>query len=610
MTDTPLILIVDDNLLLQQVTARALSQAGYRTCTADDGQAALRLAHSEKPDLILLDVVLPDINGFEVCRQLKADPALTDCFIVMLSSVRIDSLSLIEGLEGGADGYIARPIPNDELLARVRGLLRIKQAEDRLRESEERYHTLIEQAADGIFVADANGKCIEVNSMGCALLGYARAEILQKSIQDLAPQDELSGRPFKRADFEGGHVVRNERHMLRKDGSRLPVEISARILTDGRWQAIVRDITERKRAEEAVRRASRLYAVLSQVNQTIVRVKERDDLFKAICRIAIEFGQFRMAWIGLIDAPTGRVKPIVHHGYEEGYLQNIDIDVNPASPFCQGPSGQAILEGEVVTSEDIETDPRMLPWRDEALKRGYRSSAAVPFRLKGEVIGALTLYASEPGFFSEEEQNLLKEIGLDISFALDSIAAQAEREQAEEALRESEGRFREIFENMSSGVVVYEVVNGGEDFKINHFNRAAEKIEGISRESVIGQTVCEAFPGVKALGLFEVFQRVWQTGNPEHFPLGFYQDDRIAGWRENYVARLPSCEVVAVYDDVTARKQAEEQIRSQLDELQRWQDVMLNREDRVQELKREVNELCRRVGETVRYPSQVAGDGG
>jgi PAS domain S-box-containing protein len=135
------------------------------------------------------------------------------------------------------------------------------------------------------------------------------------------------------------------------------------------------------------------------------------------------------------------------------------------------------------------------------------------------------------------------------------------RHRAEIALQASEDRFREIFENMSSGVVVYEAVDGAADFKITHFNRAAEKIEGIARQHVIGRTVCEAFPGVKALGLFDVFQRVWQTGQSEPFPIGFYQDERIAGWRENYVARLPSGEVVAIYDDVTARKVAEEEIR-------------------------------------------------
>lgn len=97
----------------------------------------MRVARLDKPDLILLDVILPDIDGFEVCRVIKADPELAECFVVMLSGTRTDSASQIAGLDGGADGYISRPIPNAELLARVRGLLRIKRAEDRLRANEE-----------------------------------------------------------------------------------------------------------------------------------------------------------------------------------------------------------------------------------------------------------------------------------------------------------------------------------------------------------------------------------------------------------------------------------------------------------------------------------------
>ena len=122
---------------------------------------------------------------------------------------------------------------------------------------------------------------------------------------------------------------------------------------------------------------------------------------------------------------------------------------------------------------------------------------------------------------------------------------------------------------MSSGVVVYEAVNGGMDFKINNFNRAAEKIENISRKMAIGRTVCEAFPGVKEFGLFEVLQRVWKTGTPEYFPATFYLDERISGWRENYIARLPSGEVLAVYDDATERKQAELELARQAEELAR-----------------------------------------
>ncbi|MEA2038553.1 MAG: ATP-binding protein [Thermodesulfobacteriota bacterium] len=134
------------------------------------------------------------------------------------------------------------------------------------------------------------------------------------------------------------------------------------------------------------------------------------------------------------------------------------------------------------------------------------------------------------------------------------------RKKTEEALRESEIRFRELFENMRSGVAVYEVVDDGKDFVFKEFNRGAEKIEGVSREAVVGKRLTEAFPGVKEAGIFETFQRVWRTGKPEYLPDAMYSDERIIGWRENNIYKLPSGEVVAIYDDITDRKQAEEEL--------------------------------------------------
>ena len=127
----------------------------------------------------------------------------------------------------------------------------------------------------------------------------------------------------------------------------------------------------------------------------------------------------------------------------------------------------------------------------------------------------------------------------------------------EKELKECQAKFKVLFENVCSGVAIYEARNDGEDFVFVDFNSAAEQIEHIKKEELIGKSVTEVFPGVKQFGLFDVFRRVYKTGTPEHHPISVYKDERIAGWRENYVYRLPSGQIVAVYDDVSTRKRTE-----------------------------------------------------
>ena len=128
-------------------------------------------------------------------------------------------------------------------------------------------------------------------------------------------------------------------------------------------------------------------------------------------------------------------------------------------------------------------------------------------------------------------------------------------------LEESERRYRELFNYMSSGVAVYEATSDGKDFVLRDFNKAGEKIDSIKKEKIIGEKVTEVFPAVREFGLLDVFRRVWKTGKPEHLPATLYKDNRISGWRENYVYKLPSGEIVAVYDDITGLMQTEETLR-------------------------------------------------
>ena len=144
----------------------------------------------------------------------------------------------------------------------------------------------------------------------------------------------------------------------------------------------------------------------------------------------------------------------------------------------------------------------------------------------------------------------------------------AELEKAESAnkvstekLKISEERFRLFFEKIRSGVAVYEAVDNGNDFIFKDLNKAAEKIDKIKKKDVVGKSVLKVFPGVKKFKLFSVFQRVWQTGESEHHPASMYEDERISGWRDNYVYKLPGGEIITVYDDVTRQKQAEAALR-------------------------------------------------
>ncbi len=145
MNHSPCILVVDDNPLVLRASGRILREAGYTVIEASSGAECLRLAREYTPDLILLDVVMDEPNGVEICRQLKADPALAHSFVILFSGIKTESNDQALGIEVGADGYITRPISNRELVARVQGMLRIRAVEDELRANEERLAQMVEE---------------------------------------------------------------------------------------------------------------------------------------------------------------------------------------------------------------------------------------------------------------------------------------------------------------------------------------------------------------------------------------------------------------------------------------------------------------------------------
>ncbi len=252
----------------------------------------------------------------------------------------------------------------------------------------------------------------------------------------------------------------------------------------------------RRRTEQQLEHLGRLYSVLSRLNQVMVRTADRHRLLHEVCRIVVEEGRFRMAWFGDVDKATGLVRPVVSYGYDQGYLAGVRISVSD-EPSGRGPTGSALRERRPFVVNDIANEARMLPWRKAALARGYRCSAAFPVMIGDRLVGAFTLYASEPGFFGEEIVSLLDGVAADVAFALESLDREAQRqaaererialearEQAARAEAKAEARFRELLEGAPDPIL--EIAAGG---LIVLMNVATERLFGYSRQDLTGKPI-------------------------------------------------------------------------------------------------------------------------
>jgi len=314
------------------------------------------------------------------------------------------------------------------------------QSELARKKSETDYRVLFDSMLNGfalceIIVDDAGIPCdfryLEINPAFERLTGLKREAVVGRRVREVIPGIEpVWIEKFGRVALNG-EEARFQGHIA-DIGSYF--DILAFSPEKGRFAAIFDNVTERKQAEQKITRLSNLYAALSQTNQAIVRLGDREVLFREICRVAVEFGGFKFAWIGVPEAETGRVRVVANHGDDQEYLADINVSVDPNLPQGRGPTGTAIRENRSYIVNDYAADPNTAPWRAALHGRGIHAAAAFPLKQGGEPVGALTLYSMETGYFDETMVNLLQEMAQDISFALDNFEQKKLRESLERQL--------------------------------------------------------------------------------------------------------------------------------------------------------------------------------
>jgi PAS domain S-box-containing protein len=442
------------------------------------------------------------------------------------------------------------------------------------------FRNLFEHAEVGVLLADSGIRFIDANPSACRMLGYSRDELSRLSTSDIFVQ--AGARDVTPAlAATGSAALRCEMQQLRrKDGLFFSVDAMSIGSPDGSLLSIFReigrvhafreplaaivDVSFEKRGHD-VERMSRLYASLSQINQAIVLTSNREALLARICEALVNRGAFRMAWVGWFDPQTARLVPVAVAGHDDGYVQTIEVYGDDRAEG-RGPSGKAFRFGVPHVSQDISSDPDMRTWLAEATQRGFRSLAAFPIRVAGEVCGVLTVHAGEKYFFQNEETSLLEEAARDISFGLDSHAREDGRRKVE-AIARCERAFSDTIIESTAGILyLYD-----EDGQFLRWNRSFETVTGYAANEIRGMRPTEFFRACDRPLLTARIAEVFDKGEASvEAPLlaksGKTTPFLLTGRRIAFEGK--TC-LVGVGIDISERKRAEETLRELNESLER-----------------------------------------
>ncbi|HUS10986.1 MAG TPA: PAS domain S-box protein [Pyrinomonadaceae bacterium] len=460
------ILVVDDTLDLLELYSLWLRQAGYKVLQACTGRECLRLVAEELPDLVLLDVMLPDIDGIEVCKAIKSNEQTAAIPVINVSGRRTSADNQVESLEAGADGYLTKPFEARSLLAHVRALLRMKQTEEALKRSEERFRAAFDNALDAMLIADDDGTYLDANPSACAMFGVSTEEILQRNLSDFVEpgrhrEVEKAWQSFIEEGEQSG-----EFRLYRPDGTTRELEYRAKArFLPNRHLSILRDITQRKHAEEELRLA---HAELEK------RVEQRTaELIASNTFLKSEIVERQQAQEALA-ASEEKYRDLFENAKDAIYVQDIRgnyVSVNRAAEELSG-----YRRDEIVGKHFADfVAPEYLDCVNNNFNTKLKGRSQTAYEL--EVI-------SRDGRRIPIELNSSTIFKDGVAVGIQGMARDiTDRKRVEAALRQSEEQYRELVENIND--IIYATDENG---VITYISRAVEQAIGLSPSEMIGQS--------------------------------------------------------------------------------------------------------------------------
>jgi len=536
-----------------------------------EGHRVEKLSGADKMELVnKADAVLVDqVTGLKVWSFLKKIKESAGPFLPVLALLPLKTPAE-PWLNKGFDDIIRMPIGKAEFKSRINSFLKLRaQSEQIIESSEQKYKAVFEATGTATVIVDEDTTIVLANNECEEVLGYSPDRLIGKRWTEFVHKEDLAlmlSRHKARRENPDAVERKYEVRILDVHGDIKNIVLYVDMIP-GTKQSVVSmlDITERKQAEAHIEHLSLVLRAIRGVNQLITREKDRDALLRRACEILVSTRGYRSAWVAL-RGEDGTAQTVAESGFGEGFAPiRRALEYGDWPDCCR--QAQKQPDGIVVLHDTVRHCTTC------SLAHTYRDTAALTGALRygGRDYGVLVVALPVGLADDPDEQSLFSELVGDLAYALYALEVDEERKRVEKALRESEKKYRTLFERITNGFALHEIVLNDKGIPVDYIyleaNHAFGELTGVNVNEIIGKKVTEIFPGIEndPADWIGTYGKVALTGKEIRFEQHFQQLDK---WYSILAFSPMQGQFATIFSDITERKKAEVELRRLNEELE------------------------------------------